>query len=471
MIKLIIFKELRDIIGSARFAITFAVCSILILLTFYAGARNYQAEVASYDAARAQNLRQLEGVTDWISVRDHRVFLPPQPLAVLVSGIANDIGRTTQIQGRGEPSATDSRYGDDPVFAVFRFLDLEFLFGIVLSLLAIVYAYDAINSEKERGTLKLTFANAVPRHLYILGKLIGAFLALAAPLAIPLLLGSLLLPALGVHLTAGGWEQLALIIGAGILYFSVFLALAVFVSALTQRSSTSFLMLLVIWIFVVLIVPRSAVLLAGRAVAVPTIDDIETQKSRLAHQLWTEDRKKMSSFTPSSTADMSAMVEEFNKLMAQLGDNRDKRLRELGDRLNEERSNAQRRQQSLALGLARLSPTTAFSLAVTTVAGTSLELQNRYHDATVAYQEVFGNFMEKKTGMKLGGRMIAIRVNSGDSEKPKPIDARELPSFDYRAAGVGELLPGATIDFGLLIVFNIVFFAGAYVAFLRYDVR
>jgi ABC-type transport system involved in multi-copper enzyme maturation permease subunit len=471
MITLIIFKELRDIIGSTRFTITFAVCSILILLTFYVGARNYQAEVASYDAARAQNLRQLEGVTDWISVRDHRVFLPPQPLAVLVSGIANDIGRTTQIQGRGEPSATDSRYGDDPVFAVFRFLDLEFLFGIVLSLLAIVYAYDAINGEKERGTLKLTFANAVPRHMYILGKLIGAFLALAVPLAIPLLLGSLLLPALGVHLNAGGWGQLALIIGAGILYFSVFLALAVFVSALTQRSSTSFLMLLVIWIFVVLIVPRSAVLLAGRAVAVPTIDDIETQKSRLAHQLWTEDRKKMSSFTPSSTGDMSAMVEEFNKLMAQLGDNRDKRLRELGDRLNEERSNAQRRQQSLALGLARLSPTTAFSLAVTTVAGTSLELQNRYHDATVAYQEVFGNFMEKKTGMKLGGRMIAIRVNSGDSEKPKPIDARELPSFDYRAAGVGELLPGAMIDFGLLIIFNIVFFAGAYAAFLRYDVR
>ena len=39
-----------------------------------------------------------------------------------------------------------------------------------------------------------------------------------------------------------------------------------FVSSLTRRSSTSFLFLLVIWILAVLVIPRSAVLLAGRAV-------------------------------------------------------------------------------------------------------------------------------------------------------------------------------------------------------------
>jgi ABC-type transport system involved in multi-copper enzyme maturation permease subunit len=471
MIILIITKELRDIIGSARFSITFGVCSLLILLTFYVGARNYQSDLASYEAARAENLRQLEGVTDWISVRDHRVFLPPQPLAVLVSGISNDIGRTMQIQGRGEPSATDSRYGDDPVFAVFRFLDLEFLFAIVLSLMAIVYGYDAINGEKERGTLRLTFSSAVPRHLYIIGKLTGSFLALAIPLLIPMLLGSLLLPLLGVHLSGEEWGRLVIIIGAGILYFTAFLALAIFVSALTQRSSNSFLMLLVVWIFAVLILPRTAVLLAGRAVSVPSIDEIETQKSRLAHQLWTEDRKKMASFTPSSTGDMQAMVGEFNKFMTSLGDTRDKKMRELSDRLNEERANAQQRQQAWALGIARISPTTAFSLAATTLAGTSLSLQSRYRQAALAYQEVFGSFMQKKTGMRLGGGMIGIRVNTDNGEKPKPIDPKELPAFEYKAAGFAGTVPAALVDMGILCLFAIVFFAGAYVAFRRYDVR
>jgi ABC-type transport system involved in multi-copper enzyme maturation permease subunit len=470
MLKLVIEKELRDIISSAKFAVTFGVCSLLILLAFYVGTRNYQVDQASYEAAKAENLRQLEGVTDWISVRDHRVFLPPQPLAVLVSGISNDIGRTTSIQGRGEPSASDSRYGDDPVFAVFRFLDLEFLFGIVLSLFAIVFAYDAVNGEKERGTLQLTFANAIPRDTFILGKLIGSFLALAVPLLIPLLFGSALLPALGVGLSTGEWVQLALIVAAGILYFSTFLAFAVFVSALTHRSSSSFLMLLVVWILAVLIVPRASVLLAGRAVDVPTVDEIGTKKSRLSHQLWTEDRTKMASFKP-ATKDMSLMVSEFNKFMSDIADERDRKMRELGDQLNEERVNAQRRQQKVAFGLARVSPAAAFSLAVTTLAGTSLDIQDRYHNATIAYQQIFGKFMFQKTGLKLGGRVMAFRTTEQNGEKPKPIDPQELPAFEYSAATLADVLPSALLDLGLLALFNLVFFAGAFVAFLRYDVR
>lgn len=471
MLKLIIEKELRDIISSTKFAVTFGACSLLILIAFYVGARNYQVDKASYEAAKAENLRQLEGVTDWISVRDHRVFLPPQPLAVLVSGISNDIGRNTSIQGRGETSASDSRYGDDPVFAIFRFLDLEFLFGIVLSLFAIVFAYDAVNGEKERGTLRLTFANAIPKDSYILGKLIGSFAGLAVPLLIPILLGAALLPLLGVNLSTSEWAQLALIIATGILYFSAFLALAVFVSALTQRSSSSFLALLVVWILTVLIVPRASVLLAGRAVDVPGVDEIGIKKSRLAHQLWTEDRTKMASFKPSSNTDMQLMISEFNKFMTQLGDDRDKKMRELSDRLNEERANAQRRQQKVAFGLSRISPAAVFSFAATTLAGTSLDLQDRYHDATVAYQETFGKFMFEKTGVKLGGRMIAFRTTDGDEEKPKPIDPQELPVFEYAPASFADVLPASLMDLGILAIFNLLFFAGAFVAFLRYDVR
>ena len=471
MLRLIIEKDLRDIITSTKFAVTFGVCSLLIVLTFFVGAKNYQVNRQAYEAAKAENLRQLDGVTDWISVRDFRVFLPPQPLAVLVNGISNDIGRTTDIQGRGEPTTYDSRYGDSPVFAIFRFLDLEFLFGIALSLFAIVFAYDAVNGEKERGTLRLTFANAIPQDTYILGKLIGSFLALGVPLLIPILLGCALLPALGVSLTGDEWIRLGLIIGTGILYFSAFLGLAIFVSALTQRSSSSFLLLLVCWILVVLIIPRSSVLLAGRAVDVPSVDDINAKKSSLARQLFTEDRTKMSGFKPSATGDPSAMVSEFNKFMSGLADARDQKMRELSDRLNEERSNAQRRQQAIAFGIARISPAAAFSLAATFLAGTSLDLQNRYRREAMAYQEEFGKFMLAKTGVKLGGRVMVFRSESDNGAKPKPIDPQELPAFRFTPATLANVFPGAMLDLGLLVLFNLVFFAGAFVGFLRFDVR
>ncbi len=469
MIRLLIEKELREIIGSAKFAISFAVCSLLIVLSFYSGATNYKNTVAQYEAAKRANIRQMEGVTDWFSVRNHRIFLPPQPLATLVSGISNDIGRTIKVEGRGELDAVDSRYNDEPAFAVFRFLDLEFIFQIVLSLFAIVFAYDAINGEKEQGTLRLSFANAVPKDKYILGKLIGTFTSLAVPLLVPILIGCLLLPALGVALTAGEWMRLALIILAGLLYFGVFLSLSVFVSALTHRSSSSFLLLLVVWIFAVLIIPRASVLLAGRAVDVPSVDEVASQKIRYSSQLWKEDRTQMAAFKSTATEPMK-QFEEFQQMMQKQSDERDKKMQEFSGTLNEDRANKQMVQQRLALSIARVSPSAVFSMAAASLASTALDLKERFRNEATSYQQSYANFIKAKTGIIPGGRMVIMRQEVG-GEKPKPIDPYELPAFQYASQPMRDALNNSLFNMGLLLVFNIIFFAGAYIAFMRYDVR
>ncbi len=472
MFKLIIEKELRDLIGSTKFALAFGVCAVLILLTFYIGARNYQISQRQYEAALAENLRQMEGLTDWLMVRNHRIFLPPQPLAALVTGISNDIGRNIEVRGRGEVGAEDSRYGDDPIFAVFRFLDLDFVFQIVLSLFAILFAYDAISGEKERGTLRLSFANAVPRDKYILGKIAGTFLALALPLLIPVLIGSFILPLLGVPMTGNDWGRLALVVIAGMLYFGVFLTLSVFISTLTERSSSSFLLLLVVWIFAVLIVPRASVLLAGRAVKVPSLDELASQRARLSAQLWNEDREKMGAFKPDNTGNPEQMVNQFNKFMQTLADERDKKMAELSSRLNEERSNREAVRERWAFGLARISPAAAFSLASTNLVGTSIALKQHYLNFATDYQQTYAKFMREKTGgMLTGGRIMMFRTRDGEAAKKDPINPREIPPFVYQPIPLPELFGSAILDLGILLLFNLIFFAGAYVAFLRYDVR
>jgi ABC-type transport system involved in multi-copper enzyme maturation permease subunit len=473
MIRLIIEKELRDIIGSTKFAVTFAVCALLILVTFYVGAKNHQINQQRFEAARAENLRQMEGLTDWVMVQSHRIFLPPQPLEALVSGVANDIGRTVDVGGRGADSASDSRFGDDPIFAVFRFLDLDFIFQIVLSLFAILFGYDAINGEKERGTLRLSFANAVPRAHYIIGKVAGSFLALALPLLIPILIGGLIFPLLGVQLNGNEWLRLALIVLAGFLYLAAFLMLSIFISASTGKSSNSFLMLLVIWIFAVLIIPRTAVLIAGRAANVPAVDEIASQRNRLSSQLWSEDRQKMSTFQPSSTSDPEKMIQEFQKFMDDLTKDREEKMQELTDRLNEDRRNRQIEQQQIAFGLAKLSPTAVFSLAASGLAGANLQIKEHFGNEAAKYQSAYREFMKEKTGMNLGGgmRFVMRRIGDGEEEQPKPIDTNELPVFDYAPISLRESANSAFFDLGLLAFFNVFFFAGAFVKFLRYDVR
>lgn len=470
MITIVFLKELRDVISSMKFVISYAVCSILIVLSFYVGARGYQSAQSEYDASRRENLRQMEGLTDWLSVRQHRIYLPPQPLASLVGGIANDIGRTTEVRGRGELDASGSRFGDDPIYAVFRFLDLDFLFGVILSLFAIVFAYDAVCGEKERGTLRLTFANALPRDQFILAKLSGTFAALGLPLLIPFLIGCALVPLLGVQMNGESWLRLALVLLAGYLYLAVFLALSMLVSVLTKRSVDSFLILLVLWVFAVFIIPRASVLVAGRAVSVPSVDEIASQKNRYFSQLWTEDRRKLSTFKATSNADPSKMVQEFSEFMQKISDERDQKMEEFGGRLNEELENRRRIQERWALGFARISPASAFSLAVTTLAGTSMNLKDQYYRAAMEYQRQYADFIKAKTGMVPGGRiMIMLRETGGKT--PPPINTSELPVFMFQQEPLRTAIFTVIPDAGLLLFFVMVFFAGAYFSFLRYDLR
>jgi ABC-2 type transport system permease protein len=471
MIRLIIEKEIRELVGSTKFAITFGACALMILLAFYSGARNYQVSVAQYEAAQREDLRQLEGVTDWTNVRQRRIMLPPQPLAALVTGVANDIGRTVEVQGRGELTAEESRYGDDPVYAVFRFLDLDFVFQVVLSLFAILLAYDSVSGEKERGTLRLSFANAVPRAKYLFGKIIGSTLGLLLPLLIAILAGCLILPALGLNLGPDEWKRLALIVLAGLLYVSAFLTLAVMISSLTQKSSTSFLVLLVAWIFCVLIVPRTSVLLAGKAVDVPTAEYLASQKSRFLQQAWSEDRQKMSNFKPSDEAKGEEMFKEFNRFMSKLSEERDLKMKEFASRLNEDRQNKMDAQLRLSLGIARVSPAATFSLAATSLAGTSIELKQHYRKEAEGYQVAFANFIKEKTGMNPSGGMIMMRIETDHDAKPKPINPAELPAFQYTPMSLAMVGGSVIFDVGLLAFFNLLFFGCAFAAFLRYDVR
>jgi len=470
MFKIILDKELREIVGTTKFAVTFGVCALLILLAFYVGARNYQISVQEYNSAVAENMQQMEGVTNWADI-DHRIFLPPQPLAALVSGVSNDIGRTVNMDVRGELRSEGSRFAEDPIFAVFRFLDLEFIFAIVLSLFAILFGYDAINGEKERGTLALSFANSVPRDQYILGKIVGSFLALIIPLMIPILIGCLMLPLLGVPMDADSWLRLGMVILTGVLYFGVFLTLSVFVSTLTHRSSTAFLTLVVVWVFAVLIIPRASVLAAGGLVDVPSVDQVDFEKGKYSAQLFNERMNAMQAWTRQNyQSDHRLMMEGMQAFRNEQQALVDEKMRLFVEQLNQERANKSDLRTSVAFTLARISPTAAFSLAASDLASTSMKLRSSYLSAASAYQQEFADFMRSKNA-DFGGERYVGHGAPVVVEEPDPIDTRELPLFAYEQPAVSEAINDSLPDLGLLFMFNAFFFAGAFVKFNRYDVR
>lgn len=474
MLRVMIGKELRQTVLSGTFVWVFVVASMLILLTFYLGGRRFQTAQARYEAATAQSLRQMEGLTTWLEARPS-IFVRPLPVASLVQGLANDVGRRTEVRGTGPLRAEDSLYGEDPVLATFRFLDLEFIFQVVLSLLAVVLAFDAVSGEKERGTLRQVLSNAVPRHTFILGKMIGTSLALTVPLLLPLLLGCLLLIVMAVPMTGADWLRLALVTAAGLLYLGLFVGAAVWVSALTRRAVTSMVVMLVVWLLVVIALPRAALLFAARAIEVPTVDKMLSQRTRLRAQLWGEQQQEMNDLMQEAAAGGAhgtSFVARLNQMLEERSQQRQARLDELETRLAEERRNRQALQQRLGFSLARLSPAASFSLAATAIAGTDLSLPDRFMEQARAYQKSFEAFQRSKTGGRASGEVtIMLQAISSDGDGPQPIDPHELPPFVFQPPDLASAVATALPDLGVLALFNLLTFAGAFVAFMRYDVR
>lgn len=481
MIGILVEKELKAILLSPKFIAVFAVCSILILLSIYIGIEDYRTSIAHYETVNAQVDQQMRDETRWMSITTS-VTRHPDPMHIFVSGINNDIGRQASISQIIK--LYNSNYSENIIFAVFRSMDLMFIVQIVLSLFAILFTYDAINGERESGTLKLSFANPVPRTGYIIAKLIGSWLGLVIPLLIPLLLGIAMVLLYRIPMTAAHWQKFGILIGLSILYFSFFVCLGILMSSLTRQSSSSFLYLLVIWVSFVLIIPRAGVMVAGQFVPVPTAAEISsklTQKSREISEQYTE---KMMVFSKERTKEYEDMqnedmtIEERQERSRELTDGYLKKMREESDKrsqelakydafLNEDWRNRKAVRERLGFSLSRFSPASAYQLAAMNLAGTDLNLKTNYEDQLRTYSDIFNKFRSQKETESGNSSYISLM----EDKKPEPLDLSEMPRFEYVNEDLSKILRTTTIDIGIISIYILLIIAGTFIAFIRYDVR
>ena len=62
--------------------------------------------------------------------------------------------------------------------------------------MALLFTFDAFIGEKERGTLKLVMAQSLPRHTLLLGKFLGAMLAIAIVVSLAIVVNLIIVLAL-----------------------------------------------------------------------------------------------------------------------------------------------------------------------------------------------------------------------------------------------------------------------------------
>jgi ABC-type transport system involved in multi-copper enzyme maturation permease subunit len=469
MLKDIIKKEIVETITSAKFVFTFLLCAVLILLSVYTGLSNYSSDQKEYSAAVALNKKNLESQPSYTALAGlgTKINRSPQVLSAITSGVNEAVGRVASVNIAYDPNLIDSKYEANPVFSVFGALDLTYIVKIVLSLFAILFTYDAIVGEKEKGTLKLTLSNKVPRDRLILGKVIGGFISLLIPLVIPLIL-SLLLILVYPNISFAGedWIRLLLMFFIFFLYLSVFFTLGLLVSARTSKSSTSFLILLFIWVTFVTIIPKVAVVGAARLNPIPSVHEITAKKDAFLQQIQGSAQKKVMDWvkgnSPKPGEDQKAFQEKFKKWLEDFQQEATSQIDANNAALERDYQLKKNAQVRLAINFSRISPASALMFSTMSLSRTGLDEHERFLAAVRAYKPIFAKWANAKM-------MRNINFQTGEAASKVVLD--DMPQMTFDSETIGTSFARTLPDFGLMFFLIIVFFAGAYVSFLKYDVR
>ena len=337
-------------------------------------------------------------------------------------------------------------------------VDWSFIIGYVFSLIALLFTFDAISGERERGTLRLMLANSIPRHTVLMGKFLGALISISIPFMITILTNLLIIStAKDVHLGAEAWGRLSIIFFITLLYTCLFLALGLLVSARVQRSAVSLVILLLIWVVFVIFVPSTLASIASDFSSPMSPDEFRERSSKLDNaldELWDE---------------YYSLWEDTPEVLMQkmrLGSEIVTKDAEQQERLHQEFLQQQISQMKRARAVTRVSPVTIVQHLFESFAGTGFDRHLQFLENVQSYARQFRAFIADVDRSDPDSLHI-FGVRAGMSQKP--VNPESVPKFkdtlnfskDFNTA-VTELL--------LLALFIVVFLSGAYLTFMRAEV-
>lgn len=334
-------------------------------------------------------------------------------------------------------------------------VDWSFIIGYVLSLIALLFTFDSISGERERGTLRLILANAIPRHTVLIGKFLGALISLNIPFTLAILMNLLVISTSSdVHLNAEAWGRLGIIFCIALLYTCLFLALGLLVSARVQRSAVSLVILLLVWVSLVVFMPGTLAAIAGDSASPRATHGFYERSWQLHYEL--EDQ--YSSRWREARGDSRKKIEVDGEFVSKDAEQQ--------EQLQEARLKQQILQVNRARAITRLSPVTIVQHLFESFAGTGFERHLQFLENVKVYAREYREFVVDTDKADIESLHI-IGVREGMSEKP--VSPEAVPTFED-TLNFSKDFNTAAIDLLLLALFFLLLLSGAYLAFVRVEI-
>lgn len=450
------------------------LCVIIMVACIVILSHDYRQELADYNQ---RVNRQHDILSNYASEslvrRVMRPIKPPTRFRCLIIGVA---------------STNTESFDDNSLSVLFPTLDFLFIVTIVLSLLAVLFSYDAVTGERQSGPLRLVVANSVSRAQVLFGKLVGGAASLVIPFILSLLVGAVYI-SINSHIQWDGsaWLEFLLLTAASVTFIVLYLV-GLTVSTFSRNSSSSILTCLFVWILFILVIPNMCPPIAAQLCRIPSIGETSRKIAEVERRrFWLHMERKneiiktyrkrygklfldYESIDPETVGQRRAadsasetMVDAFREEVGQIRNSPSyqglqSKVRGLQDDLKTKAAI----QTKLAKNLACISPYANYLYLAMDLTGTGLRSLKHFRGVQAPYWNDVNRYVER---------------TFADAQKKDPtvtslsfVDFGNGPRFVFQEEPLKGKLNAALSYWGILVLFNIVFFVAAFAGFIRYDV-
>ena len=515
MIGHVIKREFLDHLNSLRFALTVLVMSALMVTNAVVHLQTHPAKVRRYSENVNTSRNELQSQTDLYSLLQEgpgALHKRPSPLTFIAAGSetflprqgTNNWGswRKEMFPGVSVKSIWSLDFSTvNPNVRDLRpeatKIDWVFIITYLLSFIPLLFTFDALSGERERGTLRLCLANPISRPALLVGKFLGTLLTVLLPFYFAVLLNLTVISTDSwTQFGAADWGRLGMIVLIASGYAGIFIAIGLMVSASTRESRVSLVMLLIIWVALVVFMPSTLGTLAQKWMApVQTVHQREMAKESALNQVdesfyaQLEAKLQVSSLlsefmqlmktSPEKVGEFAAgkekeLTSELAKLQSREVDSEELQIKaelvnkdvEIRERLNRAHLAAQIAQVQRARGITRFSPAAIVEYALESMAGTGLNRHLQFLARVDLHIKAFRNFIVETDRADTESPHI---IGIPESMSKKPISSRALPTYEDKIT-FSDTFNAAMVDILLLMLLFVVFLSGAFLVFIRSEV-
>lgn len=480
MIWHIVTRELLDHLTSLRFALTTLILVALMITNAVVHLQTHPERVRKYSENVNTSENELKSRTQLYALLQKgpgKLYKRPSSLAYIAGGGDAFLPSETVSAGSwtryglasnwamGIPRLNmDAISNHRPTIMV---IDWVFIITYLLSLIPLLFTFDALSGERERGTLRLCLANSISRSTLLVGKFLGSFITVLIAFYFAVLCNLAIISTESwTQLGGADWGRLGIIFLIASCYAGIFIAVGLIVSAMTRESRLSLVVLLLIWVTVVVFMPSTLGTLSTKWMPpVQTHNQFQMAKVTALDQITSDflNEREVLRESKQSVTSQSVGINTSELEIQQEFVNKDMEIRE---RLSRQHLAAQSAQVLRARQITRCSPAAIVQYALESMAGTGFNRHLQFLEYANLHIRQFRNFIVE---MDRGDpeSLHIIGISKGMSEKPVLPEA--IPIFEDRLT-FQDTLNSAIVDILLLILLLGVFLSGAFLVFLRSEI-